>query len=140
MDKKKVADIMTRRVICLHEEDNLKDIPRGMEKFSLRHLPVISDDKLVGLITHRDVLRLAVGPLNAETMAGKRRQKQIDENTFVAQVMTKNPKTVSPDTSIRDALKILVENKFGCLPVVEEDGRLVGIVTEIDFLKLMMEQ
>ena len=139
MDKKKVADIMAKRVICLHEEDNLEDIARGMERYNLRHLPVVSDDKLVGLISHRDLLRLAVSSLKLETLAGQKRQKNIEENTFVVQVMTKNPQTVRPDTSIKEALEILLESKFGCLPVTDEDGMLVGIVTEVDFLKLLME-
>jgi CBS domain-containing protein len=53
--------------------------------------------------------------------------------------MTRDPDTVSPDTPVWEAAKIIVESKFGCLPVVNEDGYLVGIVTEHDFVKTIAE-
>ncbi|MCP4600446.1 MAG: CBS domain-containing protein [Proteobacteria bacterium] len=130
-----VADIMTERVIYVREEDNLTIISKGMERYNLRHLPVVSNDKLLGLISHRDLLRLAVSSIETDTPEGKARQERFDENTFVATVMTRDPVTVSPDTPIREAAKIIVDNKFGCLPVIDEDCKLVGIVTEHDFLK-----
>ncbi len=132
-----VADIMTRRVIYLREEDNLTIISKGMERYNLRHLPVVSDDKLMGIVTHRDLLRLALSSLETSTPEGKIKQEMLDEGTFVATIMTRDPLTVSPDTPIWKAAKIILENKFGCLPVVEEDGKLVGIVTEHDFLKTL---
>ena len=86
MDEKKVvAEIMTKRVICLHEEDNLEIISQGMERYNLRHLPVISDDKLIGLISHRDLLRLAVSSVTAESPDGKLRQQKINEIKTLAE-------------------------------------------------------
>ena len=130
-----VANIMTERVIYLREEDNLAIISKGMERYNLRHLPVVSNDKLKGIISHRDLLRLAVSSIEAGTHEGKAKQDTFDENTFVAAVMTRDPVTVSPDTPIWEAAKIIVESKFGCLPVVDENRNLVGIVTEHDFVK-----
>ncbi|MCP4678959.1 MAG: CBS domain-containing protein [Deltaproteobacteria bacterium] len=132
-----VADIMTKRVIYLREEDNLTIISKGMERYNLRHLPVVSDDKLMGIVTHRDLLRLAVSSIETSTPEGKMKQEKLDESTFVASVMTQNPVTVSPDTPIWEAARIIIDNKFGCLPVIDKDSKLVGIVTEHDFLKTL---
>ncbi len=132
-----VADIMTKRVIYIREEDNLTIISKGMERYNLRHLPVVSNDNLLGIISHRDLLRLAVSSIEANTPEGKARQETLDENTFVVTVMTRDPVTVSPDTPIWKAAKIIVDNKFGCLPVIDEDYKIVGIVTEHDFLKTL---
>jgi len=120
-----VADIMTRRVIFLREEDNLSRIVEGMEHFGLRHLPVLDDDKLVGMVTHRDMLRIL--------SAARRRE----ESTFVASIMTRDPIAVGPNTTIADAARILLKARFGCLPVVDENRNVIGIVTEHDFLKVL---
>ncbi len=140
MDKvETVADIMTRRVIVLREEDNLVRLSEGMERYHLRHLPVTSEDKLVGLITHRDLLRLTVSSLMADDPTEQEKQTTLFENTFVAEVMTPDPITVSPDTPVKQAAKEMIETKYGCLPVVDENQKLVGIVTEHDFINLLVD-
>jgi CBS domain-containing protein len=120
-----VSDIMTRRVIYLREEDNLSRIVEGMEHFGLRHLPVLDGDKLVGMISHRDMLKIL--------SSTERRE----EETFVASVMTRDPIAVAPDTPIAEAARTLLKARFGCLPVVDSDGNVIGIVTEHDFLKVV---
>jgi CBS domain-containing membrane protein len=124
-EAKTVADIMTRRVIFLREEDNLSRIVEGMEHFGLRHLPVLDGDKLVGMITHRDMLKIL--------SASERRE----ETTFVASIMTRDPIAVGPDTTIAEAARILIKARFGCLPVVDENRNVIGIVTEHDFMKIL---
>jgi CBS domain-containing membrane protein len=138
--EKTVADIMSTRVIFLREEDNLAKISEGMDRYNFRHLPVLSDDKLVGLVSHRDLLSIAVSSLYAKTPQGQVRQEQLFEQTFVAEVMTPNPTAVGPETTVVDAARILIDQRFGCLPVVEGDNNLVGIVTEQDFLKLLVSE
>lgn len=135
---KVVADIMTKDVLYLTEEDNLSQIKDTMERFSLRHLPVVDGRRLVGLVTHRDLLRVAVSELADNDQVRSERQKRLVENTFVAKIMTRRPETVFPDTPIVEAAEMLVASKFGCLPVVDSEGNLVGIVTEHDFLKLLV--
>jgi CBS domain-containing protein len=124
-EAKTVADIMTRRVIYLREEDNLSRIVEGMEHFGLRHLPVLDGDRLVGMITHRDMLKIL--------SAAERRE----ESTFVASIMTRDPIAVGPDTTIIEAARILIKARFGCLPVVDENRNVIGIVTEHDFMKVL---
>jgi CBS domain-containing membrane protein len=124
-EAKTVADIMTRRVIYLREEDNLSRIVEGMEHFGLRHLPVLDGDKLVGMITHRDMLKIL-------SAADPR-----EEETFVASIMTRDPIAVGPETTIAEAARILIKARFGCLPVVDENRNVIGIVTEHDFMKIL---
>jgi CBS domain-containing protein len=61
------------------------------------------------------------------------------KETFVADVMTRDVRTTRPDMPLADAAEILLKHKFGCLPVTDADGTLIGIVTEHDFLKAMVE-
>jgi CBS domain-containing protein len=124
-EAKTVADIMTRRVIYLREEDNLSRIVEGMEHFGLRHLPVLDGDRLVGMITHRDMLKI----LSAAD--------RHEETTFVASIMTRDPIAVGPGTTIVEAARILIRARFGCLPVVDEHRNVIGIVTEHDFMKVL---
>lgn len=135
MDKPRVvADIMTREVVTLNEEDNLADLAAGMQRYALRHLPVVDGRKLVGLVSHRDLLRLTHSALERAPVAAER-DRSLKQQTFVASVMTRNVDTVRPETSIADAARVLLAGKFGCLPVVDDAGGLVGIVTEHDLLR-----
>jgi acetoin utilization protein AcuB len=131
----RVADIMTRDPVVLSEEDNLERIQEGMEDFHFRHIPVVDGDRLVGLISQRDILRQAVSGLDRAATA-QQRDRWLQEHTFVAQVMHRDVKTATPDMPIATAARIMLDQHIGSLPVVEND-RLVGIVTETDMLKLL---
>lgn len=133
-EAKTVADIMTRRVIFLREEDNLSRIVEGMEHFGLRHLPVLDGDRLVGMITHRDMLKILSADHPRESLHGAGR---MEEDTFVASVMTRDPIAVGPETTIAEAARLLLKARFGCLPVVDANRNVIGIVTEHDFLKIL---
>lgn len=131
---RKVADIMKREVITLSEEDNLSDLAYGMEEFGVRHIPVVSGTKLVGLVSHRDLLRISVSALETGQSAQKRDQR-LKESTFAAAVMTRQLQTVSPETSLLQAARLMLAGKFGCLPVVNDQGDLVGVISEHDLLQ-----
>jgi len=116
-----VADLMTSQLRCLRESDSLADAMSLMQELFVRHIPVTDEDgQLVGLVTQRDLLSL---------------ENRKDPVTALKDVMRTDLVTVSPDTALRTAAETMIYNKFGCLPVVEDD-RLVGIITETDFLKL----
>ena len=105
--------------------DDLVDLAASvMDWRHIRHVPVEDQDgRLVGLVTHRGVLRILSKRANSD-----------DSPTTVREVMVPNPMTVTPDTSSLDAIEIMRSNRVGCLPVVEGD-QLVGIVTSYDFLE-----
>lgn len=128
-----VREIMTSDVTTVQETEMLLDAAMIFARSSLRHLPVLKDSMLVGVITERDVKRFAPGVLSGVT-SGK--YNEIMETTPLSRVMTRDPMTLQPDQDVADAAEILSTKRFGCLPVVE-NGKLVGIVTTSDMLRLM---
>jgi CBS domain-containing protein len=128
-----VADIMTTQVLTLAAGEDLQAAERLMQEAGVRHLPVVDDQhRLVGLVTHRDVLRFS--PSQAEVPAALSAGLAA---LRVGQVMARTLVTVRPETPLADAARTLLSKKFGCLPVDDPDGRLVGILTESDFVALV---
>lgn len=97
----------------------------------IRHIPVVEDGALVGIVTDRDLKRATPSVLSGVDRA---EYERVVAETPLGRVMTRDPMTVSPDTSLRAAVQVFVERKYGALPVVE-DGRLVGILTESDVMR-----
>jgi len=128
-----VADLMSTDLVTLTEDETLAHAQRCMARGRIRHLPVVRDGKLTGLITHRDLLAASFS-IFAEVERNE--QRRIFDTVRVVEAMHRDVVTVSPDLRVAQAASILLENKYGCLPVVDEMGVLVGIVTEADFLRL----
>ncbi len=129
----KVADLMSTDLVTLTEDETLAHAQRCMARGRIRHLPVVRDGRLTGLLTHRDLLAASFS-IFAEVEHNE--QRRIFDTVGVIEAMHRDVVTVSPDLSVAQAASILLENKYGCLPVVDGDGILVGIVTEADFLRL----
>ncbi|HTN51614.1 MAG TPA: CBS domain-containing protein [Anaeromyxobacter sp.] len=118
-----VADLMTRDLVTVRETDDLALAESLLRLGGIRHLPVIRDRRLVGLLTHRDVLRSGVsGRAGARDLA-------------VGDLMSRELVSVRPGSGLASAARLMLERKFGCLPVCEEDGTLVGILTDADFVR-----
>jgi CBS domain-containing membrane protein len=99
----------------------------------IRHIPIVGKDmEFLGLLTHRDIL---AATLSQFAEVDKRTRDEIDAGIPVLEVMRHDVTIVPPGMMLRDAADILLNHKYGCLPVVE-DGILRGIITEADFLKL----
>jgi CBS domain-containing membrane protein len=131
----KIKDIMTTEVFTLHATQTLALARFLMQLKHVRHIPIVEDDRhFIGLLTHRDLLAYTIS-LVADP--GQNEQEEMDEYIHLSQVMKTNIVTVDPEMNLRDAIPILLENKYGCLPVISGDN-LVGIVTEADFLKLTL--
>ncbi|MDW8318869.1 MAG: CBS domain-containing protein [Anaerolineae bacterium] len=135
-----VRDVMTRDPVTVGPEEPIGAALELMRVGRFRHLPVVEGDRLVGIITDRD-LRLATNsPL---VLREKWYSDFILESIKVKACMTSDPITVTPDTPLLDAALIIQERRFGSLPVVEA-GKLVGILTETDLLatliRLLREQ
>lgn len=131
-----VRDLMITDVITLNEHDSLDLARMEMSLARIRHLPVIRGDRLVGLVTHRDILR-AMCSVFAELDDPD--QDDVLRNIPVREIMSSKIRTVSPTTRAADAGRTLLATKLGCLPVVEEGDRLVGIITEADFVDLAVQ-
>ncbi len=129
----RVRDLMSTDLVTLTEDETLAHAQRCMARGRIRHLPVVRSRKLVGLLTHRDLLAASFS-IFAEVDATE--QRRIFVTVPVVEAMHRDVVTVPPDLPVKDAAKILLKNKYGCLPVVDADGTLVGILTEADFLRL----
>lgn len=123
-----VDKLMTRDLVTLRDDDTLDDAGWILERKHIRHLPVVRGKKLVGLLTHRDLLR-HFGTRSAKTGP-----------VLVKDAMTKDVTTLRPEASLLEAIRLMLANRFGCLPVTRADGTLVGIVTESDLLRIAAER
>ena len=130
----RVRDIMNTSLTTIPLASSLLDAAITMRRSSLRHLPILDAGRLVGLITERDVQRCAPSLLSPIT---QEEYNATFENTPIERVMFRNPVTVTPDSSIRDAVSLMLDRKLGCLPVVEGE-RLVGILTRSDLMNLLI--
>jgi CBS domain-containing protein len=119
---KTVREVMSRRVLTLAEDEDIELVESAMERYRFRHLPVVSGDKLVGLVTHRDILRSEVRGTSA-----------------VRDIMKTDVTTAAPDMALSDAARLMLMHKADCLPVTDDEERLVGIVTASDFMRLAIE-
>ncbi len=132
-----VQHIMSSPVVTFFGEQSLPLAEDVMRFKHLRHLPVIDDDRrLVGLVTHRDLLRAQISTMTGLTEDQRRAR---EEEVRVRQVMTRDVWTVTPTTLASVAGATLADHQFGCLPVVDEAHRLVGILTEHDFLQFAIK-
>lgn len=127
-----VSEIMRREFVSVGEKEELDFADRVLRLGRFRHLPVVEEGRLVGILSSRDVMAAALSRV-LDFQDGQRRT--FLRSVQVSEVMSRDVITAGPDTSLREAAHALVEHKVGCLPVVEEDGTLVGIVTETDLLR-----
>ena len=132
-----VRDLMTERVYALQPHDDLEALYDLMDTHHVRHVPIVDrDGDLVGLITHRDLARSVLG---AQEMLPLSMQQEILRRRNVREIMATEVETVEPDENLKTAAGLLLENKIGCLPVVEGE-HLVGILTESDFVRRYVER
>lgn len=129
-----VESIATRDVVTIKDSDSMRAASKIFEEHKFRHLPVVDDGgRLVGVVTDRDIKRASAS--DATSLDIHELTYLVDKIT-VSRVMTKEPIVVAPDTSVQAAAKLMADRKIGCLPVMV-DGKLGGIVTDIDMLKLL---
>jgi CBS domain-containing protein len=131
-----VADVMTRKIVTLSEQDVLNTAEYGMHRMRFRHLPVVDGNgRLLGILSHSDLLHAASSPLS---------DKEAERNELILQqpvqrVMQREVLTIQPGDSLIQAGKVLWESKIGCLPVVDAEGALVGMLTKSDFIRVALQ-
>lgn len=132
-----VSGIMTKNVVKLNITDDLTKAEQLFKKHKIRHMPVVSGNTILGMLSYTDLLRISfVDAVDDDA-------EVVDVTVYnmftVEQVMTKKLVTVSPETNIKDVAQILAEKEFHALPVLEGD-LLVGIVTTTDLIKYLIDQ
>jgi acetoin utilization protein AcuB len=133
-DEYLVRDCMTAPADSLPKDACLLDAVLTFRRTGFRHLPIVDDGRIVGIISERDIQRVSPSLLSN---VAQEEYNSVFEKTRLKDVMTRDPLTVTPDTPLRDAAIILNEQKVGCLPVAV-DGKLVGIITVIDMLQALI--
>jgi CBS-domain-containing membrane protein len=126
-----VSQMMTTDVVSVDETDYLSNLLESLQALRFRHLPVTDGDRLIGLLTERDLLRLSTSNLLPHRT---QQDHALFERFRVRDVMQRDVITVTPETLVTDAGKLLLDKRLGCLPVVNAANQLVGIVTSSDFV------
>ena len=130
-----VSDIMSTNLITVTCDDSLKEVELLMQKYHIRHIPILNDNKLHGIISLTDLQRISF------TDGYNSSEKDVDYIIYdlltLEQVMVKNPITVNIKDSVKKAGTIIIQHDFHALPVVEGE-ELVGIVTSTDLLKYLI--
>jgi CBS domain-containing protein len=112
--------------------DRLDFVEDVMQLGRIRHMPVIDDGKLVGVVSQRDLLAASLSrALDFESQQRRSFMRSVE----VGEVMARNPITISPEAPLRAAVALVLRHKVGCLMVVDVTGRPVGLVTETDLLR-----
>jgi CBS domain-containing membrane protein len=130
-----VAQLMSSPVVTLSPDDDLASAIAIVALKHVRHLPVVEHGKIVGLVTHRDLL--AAKPSSTLHLSA-RETVALEHRIPARSVMLTTVRTVAPDTRAHDAAQVMLEAKIGCLPVVENE-RLVGILTEADLVRFLVQ-
>lgn len=136
-NKMAISTIMTKNVVKLNISDTLTKAESLFKKHHIRHIPVVKDKLILGMLSYTDLLRISF----ADELDDD--ENSIDITVYnmfsVEQVMTKNLTTITPETTIKEAAEIISKNEFHALPVLE-NGLLVGIVTTTDLIKYLIDQ
>jgi CBS domain-containing protein len=130
----KVKEMMTTEVFTLGCEHVLTLADDLMSFERIRHLPVLEEGRVVGVVSQRDLFRAS---LAAALGYRPRAHRMLQRTIRVTEVMSAPAITVSPEAMVTEAARVMIEQKIGCLPVVEGET-LVGIITETDILRYVV--
>jgi len=122
MSKPHVRDLMTSAVVSVGPDEPIDQVQALMERKHIRHVPVVDGaGRVLGVVSHRDVIQRSL----------------LEDTGAVSEIMAWKADTIEADDTLSKAARIMLDQKYGCLPVVEH-GRLAGILTEADFVKCMV--
>jgi CBS domain-containing protein len=137
MEKTRVGDIMTSPAIVAPPDMKVPAAIALMRRFTIRHLPIVENDRLVGIVSRGDLREASTA---AATNATSYETSFMLSQLRLHDIMTRKVFTVTPDAFIVQAAELLTENRVAGLPVVDKGGTVVGIVTDSDLLKLLVRK
>ena len=131
-----ISQIMSKELVTLTPDQSLYEAERLFKKHHIRHIPVVEGDKLIGIVSYSDLLRISF----ADMTDGEEEVTSVVYDMYtIPQIMAKTPLTGTADTSIKEGAEILAAQSFHSIPVVD-NGKLVGLVTTTDLIKYLLEQ
>ena len=128
-----VREIMSKDIEVADRNDNLRTVEERMATKQLRHLPVLEQGEVVGIVPQRDLFKAA---MSSAMGYGEKAQQAYLQSVRVKEIMVYPVVTVSPDISVAAAAEMMINKGIGCLPVVD-DHQLIGIVTKTDLLRCL---
>ena len=132
---KVIADIMTTSVFQLDIENSMYEVHKLMKESQIRHVPISQNNEFKGVVTQKAIIAKVMYLLdNYGSSSLERREKSVS----VSDLIDKKVVFVNPDMPLVDAAEFFLANRHGCLPIVDEDNLLQGIVTSSDFVKLSL--
>ena len=131
----RVVDVMTKDPLTVTPNETIGQADEVMYTNNIRQLPVVQGEELLGIVTDRDIRSFLSGSL---LESPEIREKSF--NAKVSEIMTTEPITLSPDDDLQEALELMINEKIGGIPVVDETEGLVGIVTYVDALRCFLNR
>jgi CBS domain-containing protein len=128
-----ISEVMSTNIVTVHEKQSLHEVAQLINEKSIRHVPVMSGNKIVGMLSKTDLDKISF----VNTVDGEQLTTLMYDVLTIAQVMTRDVLTIEHKDTIYDAALMLSENEFHALPVLDED-KLVGIVTTTDLVKFLL--
>ena len=131
-----VAQVMTPHPRVVQVTDKISDVRSALADGRMHHLPVLEDRRLVGIISMTDLLEFGFKPRDSHTDL----DEYLDEHFTISQVMQTEPVTIPSNSTVRDAARALTTGALHAVPVLKDDGELVGIVTSTDIMSYVASQ
>ena len=131
-----VSQIMTKELVTLNTTQSLYDAERLFKEYNIRHIPVVEGDKILGVLSYSDLLRISF----ADVTEGEEDVSSVVYDMYtIPQIMAKAPITVQASTNMKEVAEILATQSFHSIPVLDGE-KLVDIVTTTDLIKYLLEQ
>jgi acetoin utilization protein AcuB len=131
----KVVDVMSEDPLTVSPSDTIGKADELMFENRYRQLPVVKNKELIGIVTDRDIRSFL-----SDSLLYSPEARETALNTNVEEIMTREPVTLAPDDALEAAVELLLTEKFGGIPVVDEVEGLVGIVTYVDLLRCFLNR
>ena len=128
---------MSKELITVHDGEPVSKLRKIFEHDSIHHIPVVSGEKLIGIVSWNDFMRISFGEFGNQDAKGL--DAILDHTYKMHDVMNQNPTTMASSGTVRDAARVLGSSGFHSLPVVEGE-KLVGLVTSTDLINYLAEQ
>ncbi|MBL9116291.1 MAG: CBS domain-containing protein [Verrucomicrobiaceae bacterium] len=132
-----VTKIMSTQLATVHHGEPVSKVRQIMQERGMHHVPVVSGDQLVGIISYSDILRISFGDAFATDQ--RTVDATLDHTITLEQIMKKDVTTLTEHSTIREAAEILSKGEFHSLPVVN-GGKIVGMVTSTDLIRYLVDQ
>lgn len=132
-----VRHIMTDNPTTVNLKTKISEIAKLFAQSDFRHLPVVDGDKLVGMVSFNDMLRISYG--DAFDQDQQTVWEMLDHTKTIEDVMTREPNTLSIEANVRDAAELLSDSTFSAVPIVDAEDKLIGIVTSTDLIRFLVD-